>query len=85
MTVLCRAAMCGNLKIFKQILSYGCDLNTESYIFHDKERFYLASPLHVAAAYNRQEIVKYILQKQGNKFVNAKCTSAPAQFEAECS
>ena len=63
MSVVSRAAMKGFLPVFKQLLSYGCDLDAESYIVHDSNYIYLASPLHVAAAYNRKDIVRYILEK----------------------
>ena len=80
MSVIHRAAQKGSLPIFKQLLSYGLSLDSESYMVHNSEKIFLGTPLHAAAAYNRKEIVEYILKRQGNKFVNQKCSSAPAHI-----
>ena len=81
MPPICRAALSGDLQIFKLLVGYGCPLNSVGYVIHDDNYIYKTSPLGLASAYGKRELVKYILGKISKSEVDFKCVSVPLKFE----
>ena len=72
--LICRAAKCGDLAIFKLLIEYGCTINSFGYIIHDRLNIYETSTLGIAASSGCKKIVKYILEHIGQGEIDLKCT-----------